>query len=114
MKIKFRFPNLREKWFFYNLSIAGKLIVAFLTIAIFTAGLGIVSIYYVREMAEAGQHMYEENLLEVEYVSGAYTYYEKVRSTAVMMVTTDNPTMQERYKNEIIGHFGTINGYFMR
>jgi methyl-accepting chemotaxis protein len=93
------------KWF-YNLSIAKKLIYSFLLIAFFTACMGTTAILNLRTLAKQDKYMYDNCVLSLQSLGSALAKYERIN--AIMrdqLLTADKSFADQRSQdwNKLIG-----------
>ena len=88
------------KWF-YDLKIAGKLISAFIILAIVAGVVGVIGIINIKNINNADTLLYEENALGLQYIGVASESFQKVRFNIVKMVTASGVSQRDDSINNV-------------
>ena len=88
------------QWF-YNMKIAAKLIVGFITVAVIAAIVGIVGMVSINKIQEADFLLYNDNIKGLEYGAEASTHFQKVRYNATVMTVASDAAARNEYLKKI-------------
>ncbi len=81
---------------FYNLRVAAKLLIGFMTVAVIAGVIGIVGVRYINSINQEDTELYEENVLGLEYAGDADVQFQRIRvNTLKMVLMNDENTSNE-------------------
>lgn len=98
------------KWF-YNLKIAVKLIIGFVTVALIAGLVGVIGLININNITEADKLLYEENALGLNYAGNAAVYYQRIRFNAVKMIAINDASQQQECIDKIRDYSGKADEF---
>ena len=93
---------------FNNMTLKGKLLAGFITVAIIAGFIGSFGIYSIKEIDAADTMLYEKVTIPLEELGNISTAFQRVRVNARDIITADTTEKREQFANRIKEYRETI------